>query len=89
MTISSCGKSLEAIDVVVLERRDFAVLLRRQALQHRVAGVNDERPAAGLRHGTDEIAHEGILLDLVDADAVLDRHRDGNRAANRSYAVTD
>ena len=37
--------------------------------------MNDEDAAAGPRHGSDEVADEGVALVLVDADAVLDRHR--------------
>ena len=44
----------QPVDIVVFERRDLAVLLRRQAFQDRVACVHDERPATCLRHGGDE-----------------------------------
>src|SRR6266850_7949476 len=38
--------------------------------------MDDEGPASRLRYGADEVAHETVVLDLVDADAVLHRHRD-------------
>ena len=37
--------------------------------------MDDEDPAAGLADGADKIAHKVVALGLVDADAVLDRHR--------------
>src|ERR1700752_4854418 len=37
--------ALQPVDVIVLERRDLAVLLRRESLQYRVARVDDERAA--------------------------------------------
>ena len=40
--------ALQPVHVVVLERRDLAVLLRRQALQQRVARMDDEGAAARL-----------------------------------------
>src|SRR5436190_18500003 len=75
--------ALQPIDVVVLERRYLAVLLRRQSLEDRIARVDDEGAAAGFSDRADEIAHEVVFLDLVDADAMLDRHRDCHF---RSYA---
>jgi len=74
---------------VVAQRWHLAVLLRRQPLQHRVACVHDEHVASGLRHRPDEIAHERVILDGVEADAVLDRHRQRHRVTHRAHAVGD
>src|SRR5204863_9528361 len=63
------------------------VLFRREALQHRIARVDDEGATPSLGHGADEIAHEAVLLDLVDADAVLHRHRGCYRLADAPHAV--
>jgi hypothetical protein len=46
--------ALEAIDAVIVEWRDFAVLPRRQALQPCLSGVDDERPTAGGGDALDE-----------------------------------
>src|SRR5438874_3497464 len=81
--------ALEPINVVILERRDLAVLLGREALQHGVARVHDVRAATRLRHRADEVTHEAIVLDLVDADAVLHRHRHWHGLADRPHAARD
>src|SRR5450830_476539 len=79
--------ALELIRVVILERRDFAVFLRAQALQDRVAGMHDERLAAGLGNLADEVAHEVIRLDVVDADAMLDGNINRHRIAHGLHAI--
>jgi hypothetical protein len=87
--------ALELVDQLVAQRRHLAVLLGAQALEPGVAGVDDEDLAAGLGHRADEVAHEGVALFLVDADAVLDRDRQRRlpglrrlgRLAHRAHAV--
>ena len=49
--------------------------------------MHDEGIAAGVGDGADEIAHEAVILDLVDADAVLDGDVDRHRVAHRLDAV--
>ena len=66
---------LQAMHIVVLEGRDLAVLLRRKALQDGVARVDQKGVCSGRGDRTDEIAHEAIVFELVDADAMLDRDR--------------
>ena len=78
---------LEAVDHLVAQRRDLAVLLRAQALEPGVARVHDEHAAAGLGHGADEVAHEGVALFAVDADAVLHRHRQVHGVRHGLHAV--
>ena len=87
----SCGKvALQAVHDVVAQRRQLAVLLRAEALQPGVAGVDDEDLAAArVGDGADEIAHEVVALEPVDADAVLHRHRQRHRVAHRLDAVGD
>ena len=41
--------------------------------------MHDEGRAAGVGNRADEVAHETVLLDLVDADPVLDGHIDVDR----------
>ena len=59
----------------VVERRNFAILFRAQPLENRIAGVHREYAAAGFADGADKIADKAVTFALVDADAVLDRHR--------------
>ena len=48
-TIGELGmRGLEPIDAVVVERRDIAVLARREALEPGLARMHDERVDAGL-----------------------------------------
>ena len=79
---------LEPVDELVAQRRNLAILLRRQPAQHGLARVHDEHAATRLRHDTDEIAQEAVILVLVDPDAALDRHRDIDRCGHRRHAVT-
>ncbi len=79
--------ALQLIRVLIFERRNLAVLFRAQALENRIARVDDEHVAAGVRDRADEVAHKAIFLDCIDADPVLDRHRHGDRIAHRLHAV--
>ena len=79
--------ALELVDQFVAQRRDFAVLFGAQALEPRVAGVHDEHAATGVGHGADKVAHEGVALFLVDADAVLHGHRHVDRIDHRLDAI--
>src|SRR5207237_8809966 len=81
--------ALELINVVILERRDLAVLLGREPLQPGVARVHVVRAATRLRPRADEVTHEAIVLDLVEADAVLHRHRHWHGLADRPHAARD
>ena len=45
--------------------------------------------AAGLRDRADEIAHESVVLDRVDADAMLDRHRNRDASRIALHAISD
>jgi len=78
---------LERGDDVVPQRRQLAVLLRADAVQPGVPGMDDEHVAAALGNGANEIAHEGVAFDAVDADPVLDGDRDSNGVAHRTHAV--
>jgi len=50
--------------------------------------VHDEGGDARLGHGADEVAHEAVVLDSVDADAMLHGDRDRNDIAHRAAAIT-
>src|SRR5512134_2418559 len=51
--------------------------------------MHDEHIATRLHDGADEVAHESVVLALVEADPVLDGHRDRNRGAHRPDTVRD
>jgi len=74
---------------VMAQRRQLAILLRADAVQPGVARVDDEHVAAAVGDGADEVAHEGVTLDAVDADPVLNGDRDGDGVAHRAHAVGD
>src|SRR5664279_3603923 len=67
--------AFEAMHEVVFQRRYLAVLLRRQPLEDGVARMHHEDAAPGRGNSTDEVAHEGVFVDRVYANAVLDRDR--------------
>ena len=73
---------LQPIHRLVAERRNLAVLLRRQAFQPGLARMHDEGLAAGFGDGLDEAAHEHVVLGLVHAEAMLDGHRQPAGAAH-------
>ena len=73
----------------VIERRDFAVLLRAEAAQPGLAGVDGEDGAAGSGDFVDE-GEEGFARgQVVDGDAVLDGDRDGDGGAHGGDAIGD
>ncbi len=65
---------LQAVDVFVAQGRDVAVLFGAEALQPGLAGVHAETIAAGLGHAVHECAHMVVVVAIVEADAVFDRH---------------
>ncbi len=79
----------EPVHDLVAQRRDLAVLLRRESLQHGIARVHDEHLAARCGDRTDEVAHERVVLVRVEADAVLHGDRKRHRVAHRLHAVGD
>ena len=60
---------------VVVERRDLAVLLRAQALEPGLAGVDGDPPHPGLGHQGEEGGEHALGVLVVDADPALDGHR--------------
>ena len=51
--------------------------------------MDDEGAATGIGHRADEIAHEAVVLDMIDADAVLHRHGLRHRVGDRTHALRD
>ena len=79
--------ALEPVGPVVAQRRDLAVLLRRQALQPGLARVHEEHVAAGGRHGIDEGEEEVVILLLVHAQTALHGDRDVDGIDHRRHAL--
>src|SRR2546430_8889858 len=80
---------LEPIDVVVLEWRNLAVLLRREALQDGIARVDDEGSAAGRGDCGDEVPEKSVILDPVDAGSMLHRDRNADFPPDYRDALRD
>src|SRR2546422_6202425 len=80
---------LEPIDVVVLEWRNLAVLLRREALQDGIARVHDEGLAARRGDRGDKVPEKGVILDPVDAGSVLHRDRNADLPPDSRDALRD
>ncbi len=79
---------------VVAQRRNLAILLRAQPLQHRPSRMDDEHRATGTCHGLDEAHEEFVLVHVrhrhrVDRDSALHGHRDTNACAHRCDTVRD
>ena len=66
---------LELLDHVIAQRRYIAVLLRRQPFEYGDARMHDKGIAPGSVYLTDEVAELGIAVVAIDADPMLDRHR--------------
>ena len=48
--------------------------------------MHDEHVATGARDGSDKVAHETVVVAAIEADPVLDRHRQRYRVAHRLHA---
>ena len=78
---------LEPIDQAVIERRDVAVLARRQTLEPGLARVHDQFIGAGRNHRLRQRAQRHFRILIVDADAALDRHGNAHRALHCRNAL--
>ena len=85
--LGACG--LEPVHAVVIERRDLAVLLRRQTVEPRLARVHDEDAAAGAGDRIDKALQVGLAVLLVDADAAFDGHGHGDALLHGGDACGD
>ena len=82
-------RGLEPIDQVVIERRDVAVFLRRQALQPGFSGMHDQRVGAGRDHAARQHVERNFRILVVDADPAFDRDRNCHRALHGRDAIGD
>ncbi len=88
MTNVSAGKSRSSCSHdLVAQWRQLSIFLGRQAFEPGVACMHDEHIAPGFGHRADKVAHEGVVLAAIDADAVLHRHRQVHGVAHRGHAV--
>ena len=71
----------------IAQGRHLAVVLGREPLQPRIAGMHDEDLRTAARHLADEVAHEVVGLVAAQTDAVLDGDRDADRIAHRGHAI--
>src|SRR5690606_22405514 len=79
--------ALQPMRFAVAKRGNLPILLRREPFQDGVARMHDEAAAASLRHLLDESAHEAVVLDTIDADAMLHRHRQRACSAHCAHAL--
>ena len=83
-------RGLEPVDETVVERRNVAVLARRQALEPGLARVHDQRIGAGAFDRSRRSASSAVFgILLVDADAALDRDRHRDRGLHGGDAIAD
>ena len=80
-------RRLEPIDARVIERRNFAVLLRRQPFEPGLAGMHDERVGARRFDRAGKNFQRLFRILLVDADAAFDGDRHRNGGLHRRHAV--
>ena len=80
---------LQPVGPVVAQRRNLAVLLRRQALQPGVARMHDEHAAARCRDRVDEMQETIPIVVVVHAEPALHRHRHVAGRDHRRDAVRD
>jgi hypothetical protein len=64
---------------VIAQRRNVAILLRRQPLQNRNPRMHGKTGAPGIPHRADEITQLGVTVPPIDPDAMLHRHRNRHR----------
>ena len=79
----------EPIDAIVIERRNFAVFLRRQTFEPGLAGVHDQRVGSGALDVLRENLQRRFRILLVDADAAFDRDRNSHGRLHRRDAIAD
>lgn len=80
---------LEAMDKIVVQRRDLAVLLGAESLEPRLARMDDEHLATCVADSLYKISEEFPAVELVDPDAALDGHGDAHRILHGLETVDD
>ena len=82
-------RALEAIDAIVIERRDIAVLARREPVEPGLARMHDQRVDAGGNNDARQRIERLLGILLIDADAALHRDRHAHRRLHRGNAIAD
>ena len=82
-------RAFEPIDAIVIERRNFAVFLRRQTFEPGFARMHDERIGARALDRLRKNFERRFRILVVDADAAFDRDRDRHRRLHRGDAIAD
>src|SRR4029453_2924594 len=80
-------RGFEPIDASIIERRNIAVLARRQTLKPRLARVNDERGSAGALDRAGERLERLLRVLIVDADATFDGDGQLDRSPHGGDAI--
>lgn len=77
----------QSINVFIPEWWHFPILLGTQPFENGIAGMHDEYIATRFTDGADKIAYEPIVVEFVDTDTVLDRHRQRDRIHHCFHAI--
>jgi hypothetical protein len=77
---------LQPIDPIIIERRDVAVFLRRQAVEPGFPGVHDQRIRSRFDHATRQRIERQFRILIVDPDATFHGDRGSHRALHRRDA---
>ncbi len=80
---------LQPIDAVIIERRNVAVLARREPVEPGLARMHDERVDAGALDGAGERLKRLLRILRIDADATLDRDRHLHCGLHGRHAIAD
>src|SRR5262249_10259597 len=80
-------RGLQPIDTIIVERRDLAVLLRRQTVKPGLSGMHDQGVATGLDDVARELVERPFRILTVDADPTFHGDRDFHRALHRRDAI--
>src|SRR5262245_7387568 len=81
--------ALQPIDTLIVQWRNAAVILGREAFEPGLARVNDERGAACASDLSSETIEPFLLILFVNADAAFDRHRNRYGSTHGDEAFGD
>src|SRR5262249_18995362 len=82
-------RGFEPVDASIIERRDVAILPRRETLEPSLARVDDQRGDASLFDRAGERFKRLLRILIVDADTAFDRDRQLDRAGHGGDTVAD
>ena len=76
----------EAVDAIILKRRNVAVFFRRESLEPRFAGMDDHAIASGGDHRIHELIESGFGILIIDTEAAFDGDGQGGGGFQRGNA---